>query len=310
MLRDIKEEWDLSRADLQKELGLDARTIDKLLKDDDIDQWRLDRSKLHQLVLFAHAHGYELFRVVPHPIWRSFEGKEVAIFRGSGKADAPVEDHLTKHFERLHAQTHSSTVPDGIEEAMKTKNCVVIGSPKANRASEIALSLLWGAEPFGKEEANRDRIPVHFLGMTDQGGPSAILQQSSRHGLNVRIPNSKARKYIKVDWLPAERYGAYKGDGQDAAVLVACYQPLGTTEDVTTIVIAGYTGLSTLVAAQEATSKRIPEIQPEETPGEPCFATLKFTYRKRSQKRKSVDNLRSHVEPSYWGPPWDNGFFP
>ncbi|MFL6264348.1 MAG: hypothetical protein ACJ76Y_32065 [Thermoanaerobaculia bacterium] len=311
MLGEIMDDLALSKADLVKELGVHPKTLDKLLVDGEKDNWRLDREALYRYLLFAHAHGFDAFRIAPHPIWRTFENDQnIRIFRGSNKADGPVEVFLTNYLERLHGMTLASTESDGIEKAMKQHNCVIIGSPKANAASEIALALLWGAQPFVAAPQNQDQVPVHFLGMKQEHPqPSAILIDSSRHGIDVRIPKSLRRNFVKVDWLPSGKYEPSTKDGQEAAVLVACHRPLGTEKDVTTIIIAGYTGTSTLEAAHEVTYKKIPDLDPSIAPGEPCFAVLKFIFRKRAQRRASSRSLRSPKEgTAIWGPPWE-GFF-
>jgi hypothetical protein len=312
MLREIQNELKLTRADLERVLGMDPRTIDKLLADTDEDPWRLDRGMLHRLLLFAHERGFDAFQIEPHPIWRSFENRDdILIFRGSNRTDAAIEDHLVKYFSKIKSdKTQSTTEPAGVAEAMRTRNCVIIGSPKANPASEIALTLLWGARPFDAEVENCDRIPIHFLGMTPDHDQktSALLQESSRHGFNIQLRNAKGQNYLRVDWLPREKYGPFAGSGQEAAVLVACRRPLGTSENVTTVIIAGYTALSTLVAAQEATYKKIPDLRIEDHPGQAEFAILRFRYNKRPERRNSI-GLRTPEEGStLWGPPWE-GFF-
>jgi hypothetical protein len=309
-LREIQEGMGLSIKDLKRELDMDARTIDKLVADSEYDPWRLERSALHKLCLFAHSHGVDAFRIEPHPIWRSFGDSEALLFRGPKKADVPVEKHLIEYFERLNCEIDSSTSFSSLDEKMREHNCVIIGSPKANRASELALTLLWGAEPFESSVKNREKIPIGFHGMqTDGTEPSALLQESTRHAISILPPGSKERSFLKIDWIPPEKFGPYKGIGQDAAVLVVCNRPLGTTKDVTTIVIAGYTGLATLVAAQEATYKEIPDLQPDETPGQPALAALKFRYKKKKQYKRA-DNLRTLEEGSTkWAPPWHAAFF-
>jgi len=309
-LREIQEELGLSKSDLERELKMDSRTIDKLLVDSAGDPWRLDREMLHRYFHFAHSHGFDPFRFEPQAMWRTFQNSEVTIYRGPKKADVPVENLLVRYFERLHCEIHSSTSPEGLEEAMRERNCVVIGSPKANEASEIALSLLCGCKPFTPQAKNRERLPVLFFGMaTDGDRPSVLLQESSRHGIGLRPANAIERKFLRVDWFPIEKFGPYQGEGQDAAVIVACNRPLGTERDVTTIVIAGYTGLATFVAAQEAAYMEIPDLQPDAQPGQPCFTAMKFQYKKRKQTRQSLDNLRKLVQGSVeWGPPWEDFF--
>lgn len=178
------------------------------------------------------------------------------------------------------------------------------------RSCSIALALLFGAEPFNPEPENRDRIPVHFLGMIpDKNRKSASVEGGSRHGLAVRVQDGEPRKFLKADWIPAAEYAAFEGEGQDVAILVCCNRPLGTDNDVTTIMIAGYSGPATLFAAQAATAGNIPDLRPEQTPGKPVSAIVKFRYKKKPKFRPSLDGLRTPVaRTAKWGPPW-SGFF-
>lgn len=310
-LREIKEDLGMSIDDLERVLGIDARTVSKILQDDG-GNWQLTRDKLYKFMLFAHEHGHKAFEIEPHPIWRTFEEsvEEIAFFRGSNPMDAPVEDHLRQYFENLDATTRSSTESVGLEDAMKTRNCIIIGSPKLNSASEKAFALLWGANAFDSTERNRELIPVHFLGMTsDPRQKSAVLVYSTRHGLLIKIPGAQKRRFVPVDWLPPEKHEKSTADGQEAAVLVACNRPLGTTNDVTTVILAGYTGMSTLEIAREATYRRIPEMHPSLNPGIPQLAIVKFRFKKRAKRTKSKKGLRSPIPNSaHWAPPWE-GFF-
>jgi hypothetical protein len=308
MLRQIQEELGLTVSDLGRELAVDIRTIDKLIADD--ANWRLDRRALYRYLLFARKHGFDAFRIEPNEIWRSFENSEAIIFRGPKKAVIPVESHLVKYFEQLNCEVISSTATAGIEDAMRQQNCVIIGSPDVNQASECGLALLWKAEPFNGDAENREKIPINFLGMQpERTEPSVLIQESRRHGLQIQLPGSRERSYLKVDWIWSEKYGPHKEIGQDAAVLVVCHQPMGTQKNVTTIVIAGYTDFATLVAAQEVTHKKIPELRPEDTPGQPCLAVLKFHYRKRPQIGRVLNNLHAAEEGSMiWAPPWESFF--
>jgi hypothetical protein len=121
--------------------------------------------------------------------------------------------------------------------------------------------------------------------------------------LNIQPPGERGRKFLKVDWLSPEKYKAQKGSvRKDAAAVVACFRPFGTARDVTTIIIAGYTGRSTLFAAEQATDESLPELDPSENPGRPCFSVLKFEYndRTRSEQAKKVSKT--------WAPPWREFF--
>src|SRR6476659_627209 len=93
------------------------------------------------------------------------------------------------------------------------------------------------------------------------------------------------------------------GELHDGAALAVCYQPLGTQKQVSSIVIAGYTGLSSMLAAEEAAYK-LPEFDPEKTPGDPWYTVMRCSYHKRRDYPRSTEITRI-VEPGSvkWTPP-------
>src|SRR6476469_8649604 len=98
--------------------------------------------------------------------------------------------------------------------------------------------------------------------------------------LELQCGNSQP-ELLKVDWLPPERYASFRGRLHDGAALAVCYQPLGTQKQVSSIVIAGYTGLSSMLAAEEAAYKLPefdPEFDPEKTPGDPWYTVMRCSY--------------------------------
>jgi hypothetical protein len=303
-----------SMAALCKEFGdLDRRTLVKLIEDREGKPWSLDRDKLYKYMMFAQRNGFSPFSIEWHPVWRTFENSKdpIVIIRGPGGVDASVEVLLRDHFRQLHSATEAQLANGNVENIMISRNCVIVGSPKLNPACEIAMARLWGAEPYDSRKANRDRIPVHFLGIKPEPATrgSSILEESSRYGLNVQPPGEKKRRFVRMDWIPQERFESATGKGQDAATVVSCFRPLGTEAEVTTIIIAGYTGLATLVAAQQATNEKLPEFDPNEDPGRPCFSILKFGYEKHPRRGRSSYDLRSCEKGTeVWGPPWPEAF--
>jgi hypothetical protein len=311
MLRAIKDELGLDNRELAKRLATDERTIKKVLSDQESKPWRLDRDTLYRYLLLAHENGLEAFKIEPNYVWQALQNRsDITIIRGATGYDAPVEDHLSRYLRHLNLQTSATTAVDGIEDSMKTSNCIIIGSPKSNEASEVALARLWGAEPFDDAPQNQARIPIHFLGMTPVSGrPSSLLLDGSCYGFSLQLPGEAKRRFLRVDWLPVEKFWLSHKEGQDAAVLVVCHRPLGTEQDVTTVVIAGYTSLSTLEAAREATYKNIPILEAIKDPGQAYFSLLKFDFNKKKSQR-ARDGLRTVKEKTaQWAPPWDDRFF-
>lgn len=312
-LRQIQEELGWTRLELASKLEVDPRALKNFLSDEGGKKWRLDRDVLHRLVFFAHAHGRQLFQVEPHPMWETFVKKhDIAIFRGGKKEDADVERCLHRYLDERF-DSSASAVAGSPSDLMKQRNCIIIGSPKHNRASEIALALLWGAEPNDGSPKNQERIPFHFAGMELSSGlDSALVTRDSSlgYGINVLDPKTEERRLLKVDWLPPDEYKSSMKSGQDVAVLVACYRPLGTSEPVTTIVISGYTYLSTLEATRALECGNIPELNPSATPGKPCIAVMKFEFTKKLHAKKGVVRvLKEKTSPLWAVSPWDTLFF-
>jgi DNA-binding XRE family transcriptional regulator len=314
-LEAIRNELGWDDAKLAEKLDADKRTIEKMLRDEDSNPWQLHRDSLYRYLLLAHETGIEAFKIEPNYLWQRFQSRSkngaiVTIIRGDTGADAPVEDHLSKYLRRLNLRTSATTTFAAIEDSMMNSNCIIIGSPKTNEASEIALARLWGAKPFDNDPQNQARIPIHFLGMTPVSGrPSSLLLDGSSHGFSFQVPGEVKRRFLPVDWLPADQFWPSHEPGQDAALLAVCHRPLGTQQDVTTVVIAGYTGLSTLEAAREATDKSLPTLAAIENPGQPYFSLLRFKFDKQSS-RLPREGLRTVKEKTaLWGPPWDNRFF-
>lgn len=309
-LRRIRDQLDASPAELGRQLKMDTRMINKLLGDGESKTWRLNREQVHRLVLFANSYGHQAFEVVRHPIWRTFAARkdEIAVFRGSRSSDAPIEEFLNRYLGQLgsyNVHLKMAHTSQEVEDAMTGRNCLFIGSPKAHPASEMALALLWGAEPFQDPAKNRARIPVQFLGMTPDHNTktSVLLREGNWHGFELKT-GGRQPSMLKVDWFPPEVYSAHRGTITDGAVLVACYQPLHTREPVTTIILAGYTGLSSMLAANEAAYGSLPNFDPQEAPAKPWYTAMTASYEKRGDHVQSTDVNRIVDEDSVeWTPP-------
>ena len=311
LLDDLMKELDLDDSDIHRMFGIHPRTVEKLRTDS--DEWRLSRTNLHKLMLFAFDHGYPngIFELRLHPLWDDFRQGPVAIFREQLAWDTKVEEHLRGFFSHFRDDPQTETqalisVDDvaDVERAMKNCNCIFVGSPKSSIATEIALSLLWDAKPLDASDENRSRLPVQFHGMRHSRPESAMLVDSDQHGLRIHDPKKKKPVHVSVDWFPLDTYMPYIGEGWDASLAVVCRQPFGTEEPVTTVVVSGYTGRATLLTTEELTHGEPPLSLAEL--GHPELAVFRYRFKKRAYRGQATTaGLRKVVKDSgVWGPPW------
>jgi len=310
-ISELMEALGLSDVEMQQQVGIDRRTIEKLRRD--APDWRLSREMLQRLMVFAFEHGYRdgIFQVRPHPLWQTFHSATPLIIRSGEERDAEVEAHLRAFLRNLGAGSELmvwENVPEPdleiLRSLMRTKNCIFVGSPKASHASEIALATLFGVEPFQRPQ---ESAVLRFLGMRRRNlfEESAFLVDDDPHGIEASSPDHAERRFAAVDWRPPEEYAAFSGEGQDAAAVVVCRRPLGIEVDVTTVVIAGYTGLATLLAARQLTHGE-PTIDERRLEGgsSPQVALFRYRFKKRPTPASGgLADLRREIEGSeQWVP--------
>lgn len=120
-------------------------------------------------------------------------------------------------------------------ELMKGHNVVIVGSPKVNPVAEEALCALFR----GGLRSKKGRL----------GGPNLRLAEPKRlmeSILGVDGYTEMGVADVKKDKVVAK--SSFRGSGiesVDAGIAFVAYRPLGTTEDVTTILVAGVSGCGT-----------------------------------------------------------------
>lgn len=313
LLDDLLRELDMSDSTLANALKIDKRQILKLRRN---QGWRLSKGAVDKLTLFAFRHGYEhgIFTVRPPDLWSTFVRRSAIIYRGLAATDAHVEAELTEYLEHLGCRRETHIVSrekapntKTIARVIATQNCVFVGTPKQNLATEIALSLLWGATPFDESRANRQKIPVQINGMpvSHPSGRSSLLTSSKRFGFQVTTPGELNPLLVGVTRKPADEYRTWSGFGSDAAVIVVRRLPV---KNVTTIIVMGYTGMATHIATQELTQGEPPVTDDDLNDAGPHVLAYRFRFRKRSTLGSTHrGDPRRMIEGSgRWAPPWDN----
>lgn len=299
------------------ELGINPAHVARLCE----DNWAtIQRPDLQKLLCWAQKHGQaELLSVVPNPAWRTLSNSEVVLFRGRTRdgnplhSDSNVERELIVALEDegCRITPRSIEMPDHAQIVawMRTTNCIFIGSPKLNAASESALAALWDVEPRRATASNRRLSPLQFVWEPGYAGCSAFGRPKADGetiGLHVGVRNTdgivQRRFPVPVDWKPADRYAKWTGKGRDAGAMVVCYQPLGTTNEVTTIVLAGHSGFATVDMATDLVRDELRYEARELRPHAVSMRVLATSYVKKSARGDSRSRITKGRR--WYGLPW------
>jgi hypothetical protein len=290
---------------LHAETGIHPKSLKNLLSD---EGWRLDRDNYESLTRFAFNHGYDsVLHIEHHPIWETFDRKaHTNIYRGRPIWDAEIERTLRRFLQRIGgkpAMVIAEEKPRAIQKAMKETNCIFVGSPKSNAATEIALCLLYGATPFDASAPNRRKIPVQIVGADPKVKKSSAVLVPSRGTHQFEIAVRGGKEVLPVHWIPQEAYERWHGENDDAAVVIVCASPLGTSKPVTTILVMGYTGLATESAARQLTHGELPLMHAQLSQRGKTHIlsyTFQFTKSHIASSRNTGDLRRAVLETGVW----------
>jgi hypothetical protein len=255
ILKEICDRYHISPAQLHAETQIHPKSLKHLLADED---WSLPKENYERLVKFAFNHGVSSVFVVEYdPIWDTFKKTPTSIFRGDPAWDVEIERSLSRFIRNMGGKAKMVPATESaaaVKKAMRETNCIFVGSPKSNPATEIALCALYDATPFDDGRENRKELPLQIAGVAPRGNRhSAVLAPASRihgHGFDI---TAGARQFISVHWLPPDQYEHWHDTGPDAAVVAIRRSPLKTEKAVTTILLMGYNGLATESAARQLT---------------------------------------------------------
>jgi hypothetical protein len=180
----------------------------------------------------------------------------------------------------------TADLSEGVEKLMeqvRSENCIVIGSPKTNTATEILLSEFFKAEPFNPDKDNRKKVPFGFC-WTDRHPMvekssltcSAFARKKTRNIPGIAIRNGP---HVPAHYRsPTAFYKWDTRDGRDCGLVFVANRPFGADRDVKLIVLAGFSGTGT-VAAARALVKDFRYLEPIND--ERCvYGVVECTYRK------------------------------
>lgn len=289
---------------LATELGLTRNHV-SLIRRGQFDA--ISRKELTLLMrwMSQHGGGQPLFELVDDPVWSTFESKQAVILRGAARADARLESVVTDWLATAdcEADPHiGKKTARKLVDLMRARNCVFLGSPAGNPNTGVALRELLSVSRSKKEAVPPFRFAWPAWAQHESRGPFEFQDPEGRTGLFLD-PHRKGRfdYLIEVDQRKPKDYQKWEGEGWDAGVVIVCRRPFDTQEDVTTIIMAGYTALSTIQIGEHLSGGTVP-IGAEDLgpPGSLAVRYLSFSYRKTGRN----DRVPRKANLKWFRPPW------
>ncbi|MDX6444661.1 MAG: Cro/C1-type DNA-binding domain [Blastocatellia bacterium] len=265
-LRKHLKEKQLSQNALAAQIGIAPPTLAKMLN----DEWEyVSRDSIERTIDYLGLEVADVFQLVNVEFWKPIEDRRQCTFLRGSHAHRPDEGmtipgpdndatQLVVPFVRRLATDSVRYIDherdeEKLIELAKQENCIVIGSPKSNAATEILLSRFFGARPFSEED--RPRIPFGFCWpeITEVEKNSSLTCSDAarkRTGMKPGIA-VKGGPLVEADyadhatffqWAPGRR-------ARDCGLVLVANRPFNTTEYVKLIVLAGFSGVGTIAAA-------------------------------------------------------------
>jgi len=218
--------------------GLNRKRVAQLLVDGWADISRRDLQTL--LSLERRLKGgptqleHEFLSLVPHPFWETFGKLTNGYASEQDGAVVKVDDHVLSALRSADVVLRREAIASFAPEVMKQVNCIMVGSPVFNHATEVALNALWeGKEP-----------PFVFERPDWEASQETPFRRVGSKGL--------VYKDAKGKWIPAaDKWVPKRGAPPPSGALVVCRRPLATEQDVTTMIIAGCSAAGTRRIAQD-----------------------------------------------------------
>jgi len=268
------------------------------------DEWDyITKDAIERTADYFKLRVTDVFAFVPVDFWRPIEADSCVFVRGSGLGTAkrrglviPWYDdeanRLIKRFirkglgdDRVPSIADHSDDEDELRSRLANENCIVIGGPRTNRATELLLSRHFGAEPFRPLEANRRKIPFGFCwSENDPVAKSSSLtcSKSAREESKNQPGIAVKGGHVRADFLPQEEeYRRWSTeDGRDCGLVFVSNNQREGVGTVKLIILAGFTGVGTLGAAK-ALIEDFRYLEP--LPGDDCvFGIVEVIFSKKA----------------------------
>ena len=215
--------------------------------------------------------------LTPNTFWKPLiDANQYDVLRGvirKGGQKAPLEeaakarvlDVLQRHAPGIQGGfLDEIEQPGKMFEYAKECNTIVIGAHPSNKACEELFCRQFKARSYFPDD--RPLLPFRIVRREYAGG-STLFQppienpegQSSDTGI---YSEKKGRLIVRVDKWPQDEYLRLKGvTGHDGAIVLVVNRPFGTKKHVKLIILAGYSRVGSLAAA-EALARDYRDLEP------------------------------------------------
>ncbi len=197
-----------------------------------------------------------------------------------------VTEMLQTQFNRVYVAMVVAETNERLVEHL-SENCVVLGSPMFNTASEVALCHMFDALPF--DPAERVKFPFQFVSARGRpNGASAVVTapESGERGIWLR----EQKVILQADYWPeAEFRERNVVQGRDCAVIAVMNHSRAGGNSRKLIVLSGFSGIGTETAAT-ALSQSFRDLEP--LPNEKyVWGVIEVLFRKRANDmhRRLID---------------------
>ena len=253
-------ERNMTQAQLAKRIGVSKGTVSAYCG----NSWTvLDRTVLERMadvlrcdtgdLLMSHETSFfdPLRKQEPTCFYlRRPDAKRMNMGRPVGQRDNSAMGHVVKLMENTVVGMVSVedfvTTPSEFEERAQN-NCVVLGSPMVNKATEMALCRVFGAQAF--DPAQVDQLPFQFrvAALLENLPASSILQPAEKQGIWLR----DERELLQPDtWSHDEFYAKEIKKARDYGIIVVSnHRGVDNGETRKLIVLSGFRGVGTEAAA-------------------------------------------------------------
>jgi DNA-binding Xre family transcriptional regulator len=258
------------KSELAKKIGVSPQKLSAMID----DEWEyITRDAIERAADYLKLTATDLFEFVPAEFWKPIEqAKRCTFLRGSvGVKRTEHEFHVPRYDDEATSAIKNflrdslpdideGVIADHLEDEVELvkraerENCIVIGSPKSNAASEILISRFFGAKPFDSSTDNRRKIPFGFcwpdndpITSRSSLACSALARRESKGRPGIALQGA----HITVDYrTPANFHSWQTKKGTDCGIVFVANKPFGTKKSVKLIVLAGFSGIGTLAAAK------------------------------------------------------------
>lgn len=269
-----------------KKVGVAANTLRGLVN----DNWdQLSRETIERVCDYFACGPAELFQLTPARFWEpvALVGEchvlkytdEQQRDRQADLTALALESFLLGRFPTVRVRTSAPRLVSDVPHYLSNHNCFVLGSPRLNAATEVALCRAFGVQPF-KSIANSSQGPRFQFIVRSNARPvksTLILHrpEGRRYGFGFGIWDTEKQQLVASTSTPSGR-STQSGEGRDAAMVLISNHSRADGQVVKTVVLAGCSSVGT-EAALRAVMRDFRDLEP--VPGARfVFGILEATY--------------------------------